>query len=143
MKAKLFIKLDVTDGYPPVAEESLWSTQVTETTYEIDNIPFYAKDLSLGDVVSVKKNNDNLHVDQVMQSSGNSTIRVIFFNSEEQALEITHQLIKMDCEIETFSKQFIALSISKTDILERVITYLDLLSSEEKLDYEVGKICIW
>ena len=50
---KLFLNLEVIDGYPPVSMESIWA-EVTEEGYlKINNIPFYSKEVSFGDIVSV------------------------------------------------------------------------------------------
>lgn len=49
---KLFLNLEVIDGYPPVSMESIWA-EVTEEGYlKVNNIPFYSKEISLGDIVS-------------------------------------------------------------------------------------------
>ena len=38
---KLFLNLEVIDGYPPVSMESIWA-EVTEEGYlKVNNIPFY------------------------------------------------------------------------------------------------------
>lgn len=41
------------DGYPPDRRESLWASEEEIGLYRIDNIPFYAKGISSGDVVAV------------------------------------------------------------------------------------------
>ena len=41
------------DGYPPAGSERLWALHVGEGRYRLDNIPFFARVLALGDVVSV------------------------------------------------------------------------------------------
>ena len=49
---KLFLNLEVIDGYPLVSMESIWA-EVTEEGYlKVNNIPFYSKEISLGDIVS-------------------------------------------------------------------------------------------
>ena len=46
---KLFLNLEVSDGYPPVSMESIWA-EVTEEGYlKVNNIPFYSKEISFGD----------------------------------------------------------------------------------------------
>ncbi len=41
------------DDYPPADYENLWATPVEEGLFRIDNIPFFAKSIALGDIVSV------------------------------------------------------------------------------------------
>ena len=50
---KLFLNLEVIDGYPPVSMESIWAEETEEGYLKINNIPFYSKEVSLGDIVSV------------------------------------------------------------------------------------------
>ena len=50
---KLFLNLEVIDGYPPVSMESIWAEETEEGYLKINNIPFYSKEISFGDIVSV------------------------------------------------------------------------------------------
>ena len=50
---KLFFNLEVIDGYPPVSMESVWAEVTEESYFKINNIPFYSKEISFGDIVSV------------------------------------------------------------------------------------------
>ncbi|WP_296004336.1 DUF4265 domain-containing protein [uncultured Veillonella sp.] len=50
---KLFLNLEVIDGYPPVSMESIWAEETEEGYLKINNIPFYSKEVSFGDIVSV------------------------------------------------------------------------------------------
>ena len=40
---KLFLNLEVIDGYPPVSMESVWAEVTEEGHFKINNIPFIAK----------------------------------------------------------------------------------------------------
>ena len=50
---KVLFNLEVIDGYPPVSMESTWAEVTEEGYFKINNIPFYSKEISLGDIVSV------------------------------------------------------------------------------------------
>src|SRR5579871_3407697 len=64
------------DGYPPAEVEALWANP-RDGGYEIDNIPFYAKGIALGDVVAVEKTDDDeLEFKNVLHRGGHSTYRV-------------------------------------------------------------------
>lgn len=71
---KLFLNLEVIDGYPPVSMESIWA-EVTEEGYlKINNIPFYSKEISLGDIVSGIQTEENyLLYDKTIIHSKNNT----------------------------------------------------------------------
>ena len=50
---KLFLNLEVIDGYPPVSMESILAEETEEGYLKINNIPFYSKEISFCDIVSV------------------------------------------------------------------------------------------
>lgn len=136
---KIFFKLTIKDDYPPVTEESIWGNEVEENLFKIKNIPFYTKDVSFDDIVSVIVKNENLYYKKTVKSSGNSTIRVIFFDEEKTDECISH-LEEIGCDFEKFSSNFISINIPITLNIEIVLNYLEYLSSKEIADYEYGKI---
>ncbi|WP_373741066.1 DUF4265 domain-containing protein [Neisseria sp.] len=136
---KIFFKLIIEDGYPPASEESIWGIELADNLFKIDNIPFYTDDVSYEDTVSVKEENGHLYYKKTVQSSGNSTIRIIFFD-EEKVDECLARLEQIGCEYERFSSVFIAINIPITLNIETVLTYLQYLSAQETADYEYGKI---
>lgn len=76
--AKIGFKLERDqDNYPPADWEWLWASRVSAYTFKIDNIPFFAKLISYGDVVEVEQTNTGLVFNALIQPSGHSTVRVI------------------------------------------------------------------
>jgi len=72
---KLFLNLEVIDGYPPVSMESIWAEETEEGYLKINNIPFYSKEVSFGDIVSVIQKEENyLLYDKTIIYSKNSTL---------------------------------------------------------------------
>jgi hypothetical protein len=71
------IAKDGDDGCPQSQEwEQLWSWP-TEAGYRIGNIPFFAKGVARGDVVSAIKTDQGwLCFDRMVSRSGNSTFRI-------------------------------------------------------------------
>ena len=65
------------NGYPPAKSEFLWSIPTQRGTYLIDNIPFFVRDISLGDEISAKKEGGQLHFAKLLKKSRNSTLRVL------------------------------------------------------------------
>lgn len=83
-KHKILFRLERDeDGYPPADWESLWATQHGQDTFIIDNIPFYARGVSLGDLVKVRAVQGELHFEDVVQYSGHGTIRIIIYDTSE------------------------------------------------------------
>ena len=76
------------DGYPPVSVESVWAQPSTKAgEYVLDNIPFFAREATIGDVVQVREEEGHLWFDKVVRRSQNSLVRVVFF--DRAAVEIT------------------------------------------------------
>lgn len=54
MSARVKIRFSFTDASGNTEIETMWAV-TREDGYELDNIPFYVKELALGDVVSVPR----------------------------------------------------------------------------------------
>jgi hypothetical protein len=65
------------DGYPPYDTERLWAKRLGSDTFEIDNIPVFARDVSLGDHVSAIDEEGQLTFRSVIARGGHSTVRVV------------------------------------------------------------------
>ena len=67
-------------GYPPVEVESVWAVARADG-FELDNIPFYAKGVALGDVVAAAPDVDGALVYRgVVHRGGHSTYLVYLLN---------------------------------------------------------------
>ena len=87
------------DGYPPADWESLWAITRSDGCYEIDNIPFFARGVASGDLVSAHESLGQLVFEQVLQSGGHSTLRVIMTDLARKD-EIRSRLLILGCESE-------------------------------------------
>ena len=86
-------------GYPPDDWESLWAYEVEPGLYSIDNVPFFARGVSWGDVVSVERRGNELHFKEVVRPSRHSVIRVIVYDSSQVA-QVHENLKSMKCDTE-------------------------------------------
>jgi hypothetical protein len=68
------------DGYPPTTEESLWVIPLGEGLFQVDNTPFFAWDLALGDVVAADPEEEVWRFKQVVRRSGHSTLRLLIYD---------------------------------------------------------------
>ncbi len=59
--------------------ETVWAVP-HEKGFKLDNIPFYAKGLASEDIISAKDLGGNLYCDNLLESSGHSTVRIWFAN---------------------------------------------------------------
>jgi hypothetical protein len=48
------------DDYPPADWEWLWAKRVNVNTYKLDNVPFFAKGVGLGDIIAAKTTQEGL-----------------------------------------------------------------------------------
>ncbi len=89
------------DGYPPEDVEALWGIRRADGI-ELDNIPFFAKGVALGDVVRVEQAPDGaLEFESVVRRGGHSTYRILLI--EKQAEDPQHamdELIALGLSVE-------------------------------------------
>ncbi|NDQ56401.1 MAG: DUF4265 domain-containing protein [Acidipila sp.] len=93
--AKVFFYLEKDkDGYPPVGVESLWAIP-RDDGFELDNIPFYARGVALGDVVSVEKAADGgLEFNGVVRRGGHSCYRIWLLKKRPDDPQFTFEELK-------------------------------------------------
>jgi hypothetical protein len=128
------------DGYPPVGSERLWALDLGEGRYQIDNIPFFARDLALGDVVSAVPEEGAeegvLRYDQVLQPSGHSTFRILV-HDKAQVPEVCRLLEQLGCDTErSHLPRLVAIDIPPRVPLEAVREALAPGVSQERWEYE-------
>lgn len=115
--------------------ESVWATKVGEF-YRIDNIPFFAKNIASGDIVSVENDEGQLYFDELIQASGNSVVRIVFFD-EKNIPQVTKELEKMGCNWEgSHSSNLISVDIPKSVSYESVKSYLIKGRQDGLFDYQ-------
>ena len=137
---KVFFNLEVIDGYPPVSMESIWAEVTEEGYFKINNIPFYSKEISLGDIVSVIQKEENyLLYDKTIINSKNSTLRIVFFNENRKFKDnILTKLIDLGCGSEAFNVNFYAINIPIQVDIEEIYIFLDGFVEANDLDYDTG-----
>jgi Domain of unknown function (DUF4265) len=125
------------DGYPPINVESVWAEPTTEPNeYTLDNIPFFAREATLGDVVCVHKEDSHLWFDKVMRRSANSLVRVVFFDNAFVE-RVNDRLVKLGCSTEYLeTHKLLAANIPNSVNLDDVQEYLQSEAGAGVLDYE-------
>lgn len=137
---RVYFHLVVEDDYPPVSTESLWAEKLSSGNLRIKNIPFYTKEVSLDDVVSVKKSQgSDLLFHKIIRHSGNSTLRIVFFE-EVFTYRVIRKLECMGCLWEHMSGSLYSINAPCLFKLNSVINYLEKKSLQGILDYEYGKL---
>lgn len=80
------------DGYPPTDSEFLWCIPTEHRTYIVDNIPFFVRDISLGDEISARRTGKILQFSRLERKSRNTTIRILI--KKPNVLEIIRERIE-------------------------------------------------
>lgn len=136
---KILVHTKTEDGYPPEEWEGLWASPIGGDRFKIDNIPFYAKNLSCDDVVEATRKGDEYIFTRVVSQSENSTIRVVLYNLADEG-GVRSNLVNFGCSIEgTGIPGLIAVNVPKNNI-ERVLDFLEEAFADEKLDFEEGAL---
>jgi hypothetical protein len=126
------------DGYPPDKWESLCGYETEDGYYCIDNIPFYAKGVSSGDVVTVVPNEGQLQFERVVRSSGNSVVRL--YVSDLSDMQATRDSFReRGCESELHSNpKFIAVEVPSRVGADPVDELLEVGAKSGRWEYEWG-----
>ena len=136
---KIFVHTKAEDGYPPEEWEGLWAVPLGGGQFRIDNIPFYAKNLSCDDIVEAIKDGDDYIFKRLVYPSQNSTIRVIIYDLTDEK-EIRNTLISLGCSIEgTGTDGLIAVHVPKANI-DNVLDFIEGAAAGEELDFEEGAL---
>lgn len=125
-------------GYPPDDAESLWANKVTDSTYQLDNIPWFAVGVSWGDLVRVRRSGaGELLFEEVVKPSGHSTVRVIVY--ELDALdEVIGRVERIGCSTEnSHVPGLFSVDIPPNRaVRDQLTSYLAREHENDVLDYE-------
>jgi hypothetical protein len=115
--------------------ESVWATKEGEF-YRINNIPFFATNVALNDIVSVEKDGDALYFDKLIEPSGHNTIQMIIFE-ENEVMDIGRELEQFGCTWEgSHIKSLIAIDIPKEISYNLVKQFLERGERDGRWSYK-------
>jgi hypothetical protein len=140
-RAKVMFQIEQKDGYPPVAVESMWAVKVGDGLYEIENIPFYAKGIGLGDIVgTTASETGSLVFDRVASSRGHSTLRLVFIEMRERK-RIEKALEALGCGWEGgVEPSLISVDVPPAASFDEVLKLVSEACTQGILDYETAAI---
>lgn len=137
MKNKVVLVYKDNEG--EIAEETVWVQQVGEN-YKIDNIPFYAPNLALNDLISVENDEGTLYFDELIEASGHSTVQVIFFKAGE-AERVLKSIEQLSCQWEGMIGQpYFAVDIPPNINYKKVRQLLDVEFDNKILDFKEASL---
>jgi hypothetical protein len=128
------------DGYPPDDWESLWAYEVEPGLYSLDNVPFFARGVSWGDVVSGEQKGDELHFKEVVRPSDHSVLRVIVHDKSKVG-EMHDKLKEMNCDTEqSHLPSLLTVDVPPTADLRKVLDFLSEGEADGRWTYEEASI---
>ena len=123
--------------------ENMWCIKITDETYEIDNIPFIVRRVSLGDIITVAfdEEEQRFYFESFVSVSGNSTIRV-YFEDENQIQLTRDRLVGFTCASEGFlSRKMIAVNVPSDVAYKPIKDFLDEGEANKQWEYEESCLC--
>ncbi len=134
MKSKIILVYKDLEGN--IAEEIVWAKALGNGLYQIDNIPFYAPNVSYNDIVTVENDEGLLYFDGLERSSGHSTIQVVFFD-ESKVKNVLEELVLLGCKWEGMEgKPYYAIDVSPDIHYADVRNILNQAFEAKFLDYK-------
>jgi hypothetical protein len=128
------------DGYPPVAGETLWAATVGDGNYRVENIPFLATGVSLGDEVMVQLVDGMPTFKSVTRRGGHSTVRAsIPDTATVQAIRDRLAELGATSELSEYPR-LVSIDIPPTVDPRRILIYRIGAREEGRLDFEIADI---
>jgi hypothetical protein len=145
VKVKILLTPSPNDpAWPPVPFETLWTENMGDNRYRVDNIPWFAHGLSYNDIISVEdvSADEPLVFDRLIEHCGHSTYRVMPTFSDEKGHEAFHQMIdalrQLGCAVERNTASFFAVDVPPTSNVGAVYEILTVGGQYEIWDFDVG-----
>jgi hypothetical protein len=132
---KVFFVQEINKG--EYETESIWC-KVDGNNFIIDNIPFIAKRISLGDTVKAEldEEDNQYYFDDFIATSGNTTVRIYFYK-DNNIKNVREWLNNKECESEVLpARNIVAVNIPKKIDYSTIRDYLEKGEQEGKWSYE-------
>jgi hypothetical protein len=138
---KMLVRLEQDeDGYPPTTEESLWVIPLGQGLFQVDNTPFFAWDLALGDVVAAAPEDGLWRFRQLVRRSGHATLRLIVYDVAEVP-SIIERFTRLGCLSErSHIPGLIALDVPPSTSWAEVKQLLTEGEANERWGYEEARL---
>ena len=136
-------RVQISIPLPPGAsaeDEALWATPLGGGTYRIENIPFSAYGLSLGDEVIASRGRNGLRIARVARRAGHSTYRVLVWPDVDvaRADEMIGRVELAGCGVERATQRWIAIDVPPSADRAQVLDLLEIGWKDGVWRYEGG-----
>ncbi len=136
MNERQKVRFPFTTSAGAVEVETMW-TMKREDGYEVDNIPFYATGVAVGDVVATESDVDGgLLFLEVIRPSGHSTIR-LWFSDERDVAQVRESLRSAGCTSELSElPRLVAVDVPPARSLAEMKAFFDAGEAAGTFEYE-------
>lgn len=118
-----------------ISEERIW-VERKRNHYVIRNIPFFAPNLALYDVINVEKDDNELYFDGLIEASGHSTIQIVVL-IETDKKRIIEKIESFGCHWEGMNDQkYLSVDISPQLDYSVIKAFLETEVNKSVLDYK-------
>jgi hypothetical protein len=121
--------------------EQLWARQLGEGRFEICCIPFFIRDIDLGDHVEVSLDENGYVIQGVVWKSGHYTFRAWFGSTSNPRApeEVVSKLREFGCLYESFSNNLLSIDAPSEERAQELSDYLATMEQLNYLKYETGR----
>jgi hypothetical protein len=98
------IALTFKDEEGNIGTETIWAEDLGEGRFKVDNIPFFALNIAVNDIIAAEEEDGILHFEQILEASGHSTLQIIFFQPD-QSSGVLARLEALGCAWEGMKNQ--------------------------------------
>ncbi|MCL9828163.1 DUF4265 domain-containing protein [Ralstonia solanacearum] len=131
------------DAWHKFSSELLWAEALEDGTMRILNIPFFAKGLSIGDVISIRIESEGIFFNSIVSSGGHSTYRLIRNESvdDETFKQMWSGLAELGCTYESFligPTYMYAIDVPPSADVRNVYSLLEAGEKDEIWDFDEG-----
>ncbi len=118
--------------------ESMWAIKRSEG-YELDNIPFFAYSVAVGDIVAAEVDDEGcLWFESVLKPSRHSTVRLLMVSADD-VQGVRDHLKGMGCSSEASDlPKLIAVDVPPGVDYSKIREYLEQMTQEGVFEYEEG-----
>lgn len=119
-----YVKVRMTD-LEGVHTETVWAVMVSPGRFRIDNVPWFAYRVSVGDIVEGNQYADGMYdLTRVIEPSGNRTIRMILPDGEssdsERGKAILGEVTEIGCSFEGANGRYFGVTVPPEVTLSEV-----------------------
>lgn len=135
---KIYFELE--DDWHSQKSETLWASHLGGNKYKIENVPFYVKGVSFGDIVNVSENNGELVFQSMATKSGHSTYRIILMpeSTTELFQEYWRPMQVIGCTYEKASDNLYSIDVPFSTDIHRAYNLLEQGELSQVWDFEEG-----